>query len=76
MLKLNVVSSEERLGLWKERFWKISLEIGLVGPREELTYVFVVPSGDHGWRSCVQSSTGPLHFQTDVCISVDTSSGL
>lgn len=76
MLKLNVVSSEERLGLWKERFRKISLEIGLVGPREELTYVFVVPSGDPDWRSCVQSSTGPLHFQTDACISVDTSNGL
>ena len=76
MLKLNVVSSEKRLGLWKEKFRKIPLEIGLVGPREESTYVFVVPSGDPGCRSCVQSSTGPLHFQTDGCISVDTSSGL
>lgn len=53
----------------------MSMEIGVVGPREELGDVSVVPSGDLGQRSSVQSSTGPLLFQTDGCISVDASGG-
>lgn len=36
----------------------VSVEIGVVGPREELEAVAVALSGGPEWRSCVQSSTG------------------
>lgn len=51
----------------------VSVEIGVVNPREEFGDRSVGLPGDSGQRSCVQSFSEPLHHQADGCISVDAS---
>lgn len=45
MLKLTFVFSEERLGFWKERIGMVSMEIWVLGPREELGDVSIALPG-------------------------------
>ena len=52
----------------------VSMEIGVTGPGAELGDMSVALCGGPGQRSCVQSSSEPLHHQTDGCISANASS--
>lgn len=53
MLKLTFVFSEERLGFWKERVGMVSMEIWVLGPREELGDASIaLPGGLNGGTVC------------------------